>query len=91
MCNCTCCQRRKRPASTTSPLAIEMLIHLYCKAGPLISRPFETWPPAQRSIVDQWVHAGYLHHTDDERLFVLTDRGRYYARRVIDAAKAVMV
>lgn len=93
-CQCTCaCKRREKPVSTTSPLAIEMLIHLCCKAGPFINRPFQEWPPAQRSIIDQWRRRALvtLAPPGDSRLFILTIHGERYARRVIDAAKGAMV
>lgn len=92
-CQCTCaCKRRERPVGTTSPLAIEMLIHLRYKAGPFIERPFHVWPPAQRYIIEQWQRMALVESAapSDSRLFVLTRHGRAYAERVISAAKEVM-
>lgn len=63
-----------KPISLTSPLAIQMLLHFYAQRDRFIPAPVSTWPPAQRAIVEAFMHKGLIYDKGYED-YTTTDKG----------------
>lgn len=56
---------REQEFSLTSPLAISMLLHFYSVASRYRPEPVIEWPPAQRSILKQFLQHKVVYPTGD--------------------------
>lgn len=74
---------------TSSPLAITMLLHFYAKCDPFIDAEVSDWPPAQQSLVSQFIRSGLIYQQQGpgaNNVYITTPKGA----RVVALLKGAM-